>query len=402
MNSQFSFSGTFHKIIIVFVLGLFFFLPGVVLAQSDSDLDKQLREKQDQIKVLEQQLSQAKTQEKTLKSQLDYIDGQTKLTQLKVEEAKFQIVKLEKEIDDLSTRIVRLSSSVDNISEILLQRIVKTYKYSNFTPLDLIFSAHGFTDLLERIKYIEVAQANDKKVLYQLQATKATYNDQKLDKETRQTQQQKLQKDLEKYQTELEEQKKAKQDLLRITQNDEGKFQQEIARLKADTDSISRALAGKGAKIGNVSKGERIASVGNSGCSTGPHLHFETMTPAHVENGVIIGSDNKVNPKPYIDSGQFTKPNASYTGHDCSDGGSCSIGDITTHFGQTYYIFGPGGTVHRAMDIADYYGAAIYAAESGVAYATQDSSACSLTGTVGKGVFVDHQNGIVTLYWHIP
>lgn len=387
-----------RKVFAVFLLAVICFsLTPLARAQSLDELADQLKKKREEIKQVETQLAQTVAQEKTLKSQLTYIDAQNKLTQLKIEETEFQIKKLDKEITDLSGRIERLSTSVDAISEVLLERIVKTYKYSNISTLDLIFSSHGVTDLIERLKYIQVAQANDKKVLYQLQATKTTYNDQKQDREVRQTEQEKLKKDLEKYTEQLAEQKKAKEELLRVTQNDEKKFQDLLAKLRADTDSISRALAGAGTKLGPVKKGERIAGVGNSGCSTGPHLHLEVMTPAHVENGIIIGRDNKVNPKPYIDSGQFSKPTTSYTGNDCSQNGSCHQGDISTQFGQVYFL----GT-HSGLDIPDFYGASIYAAQDGEAYATQDTKSCYLTGTAGKGVFIDHKNGIVTLYWHIP
>lgn len=365
-----------------------------VRAQETDVLTKQLQEKQAEIEKLKTHLADTQKQEKTLKSQLTIIDGQIKVTELKIEETDLRIAKLEREITDLSGRIGRLSSTVDSISEVLLKRIIETYKYSAVSPLDMIFSSHGLTEMIQKIRFIQIAQANDKKVLYQLQATKAAYNDQKQDKETRQHEAEQLSKELEVYRTQLDQQKRDKDELMKITKNDEARYQALIQQLEAEIRSISQAISNIGAKIGPVNKGDVIAAMGSTGCSTGPHLHFEVFENAKVEGGRIVG--NRINPHNYLDGGRLGAPIRGYPGETI----------ITTEYGEVYKVFGfP--SAHTGLDIApksyEGVGRAILAAEKGVAYSTSAPCNYSFSGgsSVGKGVIIDHENGTVTLYWHI-
>lgn len=240
-------------VIILLSTNVLFIQP--ILAEEDNcnniDSDKISKCLDNLIAKYQKQLSDARGQEKTLKSQLVFIDTQAKVTELKITETENQIAKLEHEINDLSGRIVRLSETLDSLSQVLLNRIVQTYKHGNYSAIDLMFSSNGFSDLLERVKYISVAQENDKKVLYQLQATKTTYSDQKNDKETRQTQQEKLRKDLKNYRVQLDDQKKAKDKLLRDTQNDEVTYQKLLTQAQTQLAGFQRFTQGKATILTN-------------------------------------------------------------------------------------------------------------------------------------------------------
>lgn len=342
------------------------------------EIQKKIAETQTKIEELQET-------ERDLSQQISLINSQIKLTELRIEEAQAKIDQLENEINVLGFRIGFISDSLEKLEELLKHRIIATYQQSFVSNLELMLTSRDFSDLILRLQYIKQVQENDKKILISLLQTKTKYANQKDEREDKQAQVQAAKTQLDNAVALLAKQKKEKDNFLTITRNDESRFREELKRLQADAASITQALGNIGAKIGTVSKGEIIASVGSSGCSTGPHLHFEVYTDAKVEGGAIIG--NRVDPKSYLENGSYERPVPNYPGN------------VTTWYGETYFL-----GVHTGIDIADPFGTPIRAIDSGEAYFTSAPCSYNIPGgtPIGKGIVVDHENGLVTLYWHIP
>lgn len=326
-------------------------------------------------------ISQLQGQEKTLSSQISVIDNQIKLTELKIDSTKAQISDLSLDIDTTDKKIDKLEGSLDNLSKILINRIKETYIVGTSSSFQILLSSNSVSDFVKKANYLRIAQAHDKRLIYDTVQAKNDYSNQKEIFEDKKAKIEQLQAELEGYSAQLDSEREGKEQLLAITKNDEAKFQELLARLKADAASISVALGNISAKIGTVNKGDVIAGVGSSGCSTGPHLHFEVYTNAKVEDNRVVG--DRVDPKPYLENSSYAQPVPGYPG------------SVTTWYGEVYFL-----GVHTGIDIANSFGTPIRAMDSGEAYAT--SATCSYNGSVGRGIIVDHKNGIVTLYWHIP
>ena len=361
---------------------LSFSLTFNVLAQSEIDKYNEIQKK---IAETTAKINELQKTERDLSEQLTYINSQIKLTELRIEEAQARIDQLEKEINVLGFRIGYITESVEKLEILLKQRIIATYEQSFISNLELLLTSRDFSDLLLRLQYVKQVQENDKKLLSNLQLSKSDYANQKDEREEKQAQIEEAKAKLDAANVLLVKQKKEKDDFLVLTQNDEARYQEELRRLQADAASISQALGNIGAKIGSVSKGEIIASVGSSGCSTGPHLHFEVFTDAKVESGKIIG--NRVDPKSYLEDSKYEKPVPNYPQN------------VTTWYGETYFL-----GVHTGIDIANPFGTPIRAINGGEAYFTSAPCNYAIPGgtPLGKGIVVDHKNGLVTLYWHIP
>ncbi|MCL4367109.1 hypothetical protein M1563_02980 [Patescibacteria group bacterium] len=253
---------TFLLVYLVTLLhGLFSLVSAPQVFAIDTN-DPQYTALESQIQQLQSKLSDAKKQEKTLQNQLDYIDNQTKLTELKIQEAQYEISKLDQEIGDLNGRMDKITTTVDDLTQTLLSRIVSTYKQGDIDPLNLLFSSKGFSDAIDNLKYIQVAQAYNQDQLYQLQATKSFYNDQRTDKQTRQAQQQQLEVEMKTYQTQLDDQKKQKQALLDETKGNEATYQKLLAQAEAQLAAFESFTGGNASILNN----QTVCDDGWQGC----------------------------------------------------------------------------------------------------------------------------------------
>lgn len=250
-------------------------------SQQTSDLQKQIEELENKVKDLQ-------AQEKTLSSQISVMDNQIKLTQYRIDYTKQQINELTTDINTASEKITNLEGSLNNITKTMLGRIAATYQLSSIQPLQLLLSSTSFSDFITRTNYIRIVQAHDKKTIYNTVQARNDYENQKQIFEGKKQKVLALQTQLETYTKQLDDEKNAKQSLLRSTQNDERKYQDLLAKARAEYLAIQGIVSGNGSEteVGRVSQGQRIASIipGASCNSSGGHLHFIVSRNGATEN----------------------------------------------------------------------------------------------------------------------
>lgn len=237
-------------VVIIFFTLISSFL--IVMAQDNqSELQKKIQDYQNK-------LEQIRQQKNTLASQIEYMDTQIYLTQLKMQETEEKIIKTEKEIETLGQRIEGLDQSLSYLSQLMIEKIIETYKNHRLSFFDYLFSDLQATHLLSRIKYLKTVRDTNQKLLIQVQQAKLNFEEQKSLREQKVKELDNLKLILDKQKEDLINQQQAKKNLLAITKNDEIIYQNLLEQARRELAGYSAFVSAAGntfATFGNGSNG---------------------------------------------------------------------------------------------------------------------------------------------------
>jgi len=383
------FKFNFTKYFLIFLFFLNFFVLNSYALTNEELLSKE----QEYQRIIDG----LKNKSASLQNEIDYFDNQMNITKLKIQKTEYDLNQknnllgeLTNYITELEKRIEKIDSSIDVQNIEIKNRIKERYKsHSEISIMNLLME-DSINKALLKIQYIQELEEKDKKMIDYMKNTKSDFGVQKrlIEKKRKEVDEVKIQienemKNLVAQKSTLEKQVGEKNSLLKLTQNDEKKYQKLLSQIQSEIDAQNLAVGISGKDGKPVKKGEVIGYIGNTGCSTGPHLHFSYM----------FGT-KPVDPYPYLKSNKLSWPITNYK--------------VTQFFGENYsfYMRRFGVPGHLAMDIVDpsiWIGSPVRAAKDGVLHYAQDARVyCpDINNTIGKGAVIDHGNGEKTLYWHL-
>ena len=212
--------------------------------------------------------------------------------------------------------------------EVLLNRIVATYEVGTIQPVEILLTSNNASDFFTRLNYLKLAQAHDKKLIYDTQQAKVDYTNQKDILEGEKTQVEQLKQQLQVQTTQLNQENQVKQQLLQTDEDQIAQYQAQLAALQ----NFARSRVGSGGGIiphQDLSDGwgkyfnQRDANWGNNyiGLSNeqiwevGCTLTAFAMAASHF-GGSLTPADVAANPGNFsAGSAYFDAPGPSANGH---------------------------------------------------------------------------------------
>lgn len=361
----------FKKIILLSLLffSCLFFPLRVKSEETVDNLSRQINEYTQKL----QELSKAKN---TLANQIKILNSQVELTLLKINQTENSIKILEEEINSLTIEIGKLDVQLNELSTLYVLQIIQNYKLQKKVPPFAFLISSSLNNFLEQHKYISNIQKNSQNSLINMETIRTNYDIQKNAKAKKQSEMEQLQKTLASQKDSLAKQRQDKVYLLEITKNDEKNYEK---LKKAAEEELNALLKAKFVGKRQVAKGEALGTMGNTGFSTGAHLHFGLydLKESEISSWTYV---RDLDPRPYISQHRWPMN-----------------GDIriTQERGVTFFSKNYSDNFHHGIDMVSNI-KTIVAVNEGVAYFYRNP-----TSSLGNHVKLFHPDGKMTLYLHM-
>lgn len=201
---------------------------------------------QKRINELQSTISRLQSEENTLRSQISVMDNQINLTELKITSTEKEIADLSLDIDTADKKINRLEGSLNKLSEVLINKIKATYVVGSNSSFQVLLTSNNVTDFVTRANYLRIAQQHDKRLIYDTVQARNDYKNQKVIYQDQKSKAEVLQDQLSVYRVQLEQEKRAKDQLLSETQGSEANYQRLLAEARAQLEGFSNFAQSQG------------------------------------------------------------------------------------------------------------------------------------------------------------
>ena len=359
----------------VFTASLFLSYVSIQPLSVDAQSEAELRAETEQ---LEQQIEDNEAVLVELSSEIDTLNG--KLAQLNTEItiAEQKIRATDNKIEELRLELIATEAELERQRAILDETLITLYIEGDVSTLELVFSSDNFGEFFQEQQYLESLKVSVQESADQVSDLKDQIAAEKLAQEE-------LQVTQEANRTTLASRRAEQQDLLARTQGEEAAYQEIVQGLENQLveaqKELEELLANQNfVSLGKVKSGDVIGFAGNSGFSTGPHLHFATYNNGSFTNpyqGGGVMSYGLVWPLPTVSTSSITQL------YGCQS----SIVYLTS--------CGPGSWLHAGLDVSAWYGEPVVAAGDG------DIVFRGWLGGYGNAVIIDHGGGLQTYYAHL-
>lgn len=350
-----------------------FLLPAVLMMSFSgvpSAVADDLSELRDKSARLQAEIDKNNEEADRLKQRGDDLQAAVATLDNKIGQINNQIALYNNRIAELEIELKNAQDELERQKDLLRANMRALYKRAGASTVELLVASDSFSEFIDEQEYLErmkvSIQDSTQRVVALEQQVRAQRDEQK-----------DLLKQEKVAKRSLDETRSSRASLLAKTRGEQSRYQDMVEKLKEQQREAQAALAAalssgsyRVASVGPVSRGDIIGSVGNTGLSTGAHLHLEVRSGAQV-----------VDPQPYIQT-QPVKPTV-----------------VTQPYGNPDPIYSRG--YHPGIDYSPGSGA-IYAIDSGYLYrGCSDQMLGTRKNEYGYVAIVEHSAGHVSIYAHM-